>query len=81
MRPKSPMLTLRLDPQQETELEALAKRKGLTKSALIRQLIDQALTEQRHDPKAVVQSIMSMRESIRIKKPLNIRQLIEAGRD
>lgn len=75
------MLTLRLDTEQERALEVLARQKGLSKSALVRELITAALSEQRQDPRALVESIIALRESIRLKKPINVRALMEEGRD
>ena len=75
------MLTLRLDTEQERALEVLARQKGVSKSALVRELITAALSEQRQDPRALVESIIALRESIRLKKPIDVRTLIEEGRD
>lgn len=75
------MLTLRLDTEQERALEVLARQKGLSKSALVRELITAALSEQRQDPRALVESIIALRENIRLKKPIDVRALIEEGRD
>lgn len=75
------MLTLRLDTEQERALEVLARQKGVSKSALVRGLITAALSEQRQDPRALVESIITLRESIRLKKPIDVRTLIEEGRD
>lgn len=81
MTTKSPMLTLRLDTEQERALQALARQKGLSKSALVRELITAALSEQHKDPRALVKSIINLRENIRLRKPIDVRTLIEEGRD
>ena len=73
------MLTIRLDPDQEKELALLAKEKGASKSEFVRGLISQAITQQRSDPALIVNDILAFRK--RIKGKINIRELIEAGRD
>ena len=79
---KSPtMLTLRLEPAQERALQSLAQNRGLSKSELVRELIASAVSNQRQDPRTLVKSIIALREKIQLKKPIDIRSLIEEGRD
>jgi predicted DNA-binding protein len=82
MAVKSPtMLTLRLEPAQERALQSLAQHRGLSKSELVRELIASAVSNQHEDPRALVKSIIALREKIQPKKSINIRALIAEGRD
>ena len=75
------MLTIRLEPEQSKKLEHAARHQGVSKSEFVRRLIDQAMEHPPQDPKAVVHSILEFRKTVHAKRALDIKALIEAGRD
>jgi predicted DNA-binding protein len=75
------MLTIRLDDHLENELQLMAARAGESKSAFVRHLIENAANALQDDPAMVVDDILQFRQGIRLKHTIDIRALIEAGRD
>ncbi|OGV74676.1 MAG: hypothetical protein A3B82_06375 [Methylophilales bacterium RIFCSPHIGHO2_02_FULL_57_10] len=51
------MLTIRLKDELEHEIEHIAQRQGLTKSAWVRQLIENALQPERKSPYQLAQDL------------------------
>ncbi|MFZ9345843.1 MAG: ribbon-helix-helix protein, CopG family [Burkholderiaceae bacterium] len=75
------MLTIRLEPEQSKKLEQAARHQGVSKSEFVRRLIDQAVEHPPQDPKAVVHSILDFRKTVHAKRTIDIKAMIEAGRD
>ena len=73
------MLTIRLNQGQEHAVDLLAKTHNQSKSEFVRGLIDHAIDEMSH-PASIFQNIREFSKTVTVKKPLDIKALIEDGR-
>ncbi len=81
MHSRTSKLSVRVSKRQDAMLRVAATMRGTSKSAMIRECIERALTSYIHDQNEIVRRIILFREKVEIKRPANIRTLMASGRD
>lgn len=73
------MLTIRLQRDQETALDILARSRGESKSQFVRRLIDGAIKGSA-GAESVFEDIREFRKTVKPRRPVDIKALLEEGR-